>query len=105
MKWLIGIGNRIRDGFYEFCGDDFWDDFWENKFPIVFVLVAISPVIIVCILHVTGLLHELLNDGKPKPKDDCVKVYSVRGEAHEYLMDGNQITHLPNCKFCKGEVK
>lgn len=101
MKWLIGIGNRIRDGFYEFCGDDFWDDFWENKFPIVFVLFVISPFIIVCILHATGLL----DDGKPKPKDDYVKVYSVRGEPHEYLMNGNQITHLPNCKFCKGEKK
>lgn len=101
MKRLVGIGKRIRDLFNERD----WEDFWEKEFPIVFVLVAISPFVIVCILHATGLLDELLDDGKPKPKDDHVKVLSVRGEPHEYLDYDRGITHLPNCKYCKGETK
>lgn len=101
MKWLIGIGNRIRDGFHEFDWDDFWDDFWGNKFPFVLILAFVSLGILGVILAATGVL----DDGKPTPKDDHVKVLSVRGEPHEYLDYDRGITHLPNCKYCKGETK
>lgn len=101
MKRLIGIGKRIRDRFNEFDWDDFWDYLWDDVCPIMLLLVVVSLFILAGILGSSGMF----DDGKSKPKDDYVKVYSVRGEPHEYLMIGNQITHLPNCKYCKGETK
>ena len=101
MKWLIGIGKRTRYRFNEFDWDDFWDYLWDDVCPIMFLLVVVSLFILAGILGSSGMF----DDGKPTPKDDHVKVLSVRGEPHEYLDYDRGITYLPNCKYCKGETK
>lgn len=102
MKRLICIGKRAWLSFrgaWRFVMDNFWDRFFPLGLGVVVVVVLLI------LLGVVAKRLVVLGTDDPEPMDERVRAFSVRGEAHEYLMDGNQITHLPNCKFCKGEVK
>lgn len=77
---------------------DFWDEFIFNIIvPWVVVFGTIGGIVAIAVFATREKNYVMKCDG-------FVKSIDAHGETHEYILYNKGITHLPNCKFCKGVI-
>lgn len=99
MKRLIDLVRRYAGDAWSFTKlvyQEFVVDPVFGSLTIIFVVTFLLGVISIIVSH---------QDGDAREMDGSVVVFKVHGEAHEYLKYDRGLMHLPNCKFCKGEIK
>lgn len=99
MKRLIDLVRRYAGDACSFTKLVYHEVFTEDP-----VLGSLTIFVVIFLLGVISVIVAHKDDGA-REMDESVVVFKVHGETHEYLENDRGITHLPNCKFCKGEVK